>query len=320
MWCSCCVYGALDLYNEQETLHSLARLIFERLDIPRWLFKIDDEYLGRGHAWLDVSHLQCHSALVREKERSLQIWMDPVQQQAAVTKVLEELVRVLPRKVQIAHKDLFPGWEAYIDTFTRVGGVIEAVPPARAGSLPSSAGAAIDSPSVNLLIEPTGEVSIHSTHDHIFTADYHYVGASFPQATANRRALNGAALAVAKVCAEKNIIGYVSVDFVAFRDADGQERLWAIDLNIGVHDTVVSFELFRFLTNGHFNANEGAFYADVLEQGGATTGGGSKAQGEAVKLDRCYTVSDMTYHPNLATVRPRLMMPSLFLAVLARVG
>jgi len=197
----------------------------------------------------------------------------------------------------------FPGWEAYIDTFTRVGGVIEAVPPARAGILPSSAGAAIDSPSVNLLIEPTGEVSIHSTHDHIFTADYHYVGASFPQATANRRALNGAALAVAKVCAEKNIIGYVSVDFVAFRDADGQERLWAIDLNIGVHDTVVSFELFRFLTNGHFNANEGAFYADVLEQGGATTGGGSKAQGEAVKLDRCYTVSDMTYHPNLATVQ-----------------
>ena len=49
----------------------------------------------------------------------------------------------------------------------------------------------------------TGDVSIHSTHDHMFTADYHYVGASFPQQTANRRALNGASLAVGKVCAEK---------------------------------------------------------------------------------------------------------------------
>ena len=39
--------------------------------------------------------------------------------------------------------------------------------------------------------------------------------------TANRRALNGASLAVGKVCAEKGIIGYVSVDFVSFRDADG---------------------------------------------------------------------------------------------------
>jgi hypothetical protein len=27
-----------------------------RLDIPRWLFKVDDEYLGRGHAWIEVKH------------------------------------------------------------------------------------------------------------------------------------------------------------------------------------------------------------------------------------------------------------------------
>lgn len=243
-------------------------------------------------------HLQCHAALVREKERSLQIWMDPVQQQAAVNKVLEELVRVLPRKVEMAHKDLFPSWEAFLDTFTRVGGVIEAVPPA-----------AVDSPSVNLLIDPTGEVSVHSTHDHIFTADYHYVGATFPQQTANRRALNAASLAVGKVCADKGIIGYVSVDFVSFRDGDGQQRLWAIDLNIGVHDTAVSFEMFRFLTNGHFNANLGTYYADV--QGGSGGGGAGRISAAAQGEDegegdggvRCYAVSDMTYHPNLATVQ-----------------
>ena len=40
--------GAYDLYSEHETIHSLARLIFQRLDIQRWLFKIDDEFLGRG--------------------------------------------------------------------------------------------------------------------------------------------------------------------------------------------------------------------------------------------------------------------------------
>jgi len=43
--------------------------------------------------------------------------------------------------------------------------------------------AAVESPSVNLMIDPTGEVSVHSTHDHIFTADYHYIGATFPQQT-----------------------------------------------------------------------------------------------------------------------------------------
>ena len=99
---------------------------------------------------------------------------------------------MLPRKIEIAHRDLFPSWEAYLDTFTRVGGVIEAVPPA-----------AVNSPSVNLFIDPEGEVSIQSTHDHLFTADYQYVGATFPQQSANRRALNGASMAVGKVCAEK---------------------------------------------------------------------------------------------------------------------
>jgi len=59
----------------------------------------------------------------------------------------------------------------------------------------------------------------------------------------------------------------VSVDFVAFRDADGNPRLWAVDLNIGVHDTVVSYELFRFLTGGHFNPNLGTYYAGTRNMG-----------------------------------------------------
>ena len=57
------------------------------------------------------------------KYRSMQLWLDPVQQQAAVNKVLKELVRALPKHVVMAHKDLFPNWESFLDTFTRVGGV-----------------------------------------------------------------------------------------------------------------------------------------------------------------------------------------------------
>lgn len=265
--------GAYDLYSESETLHSLARLVFERIDIQRWLLKIDDEFLGRGHAWLDVSHLQCHAALVRERERSMQIWMDPQKQQAAVNKVLEELVRVLPRKVEIAHSDLFPTWTAYLETFTRVGGVIEAVPPAH-----------VDSPSVNLLIEPGGNITIHSTHDHIFSPEYTYVGASFPQVSANNKALVGAATAVAQICKDKGMVGYVSVDFVSFRDSQGGERLWAIDLNIGMHDTVVSFHLFKFITGGNFNPVLGTFHADVDGEAGLDDSGSASHSGAGSAL------------------------------------
>ncbi|EKX36818.1 hypothetical protein GUITHDRAFT_116984 [Guillardia theta CCMP2712] len=232
--------GAYDLYSTEETLHALARLIFERLDVQRWLFKekdqeknqdkdqdkdedtdgkrqIDDEFGGRGHAWLETSALQSHAALLRERERSLNLWMDPQKQQAALRKVVEELEQILPKRAQIAHKDIYPTWEAYEETFTRVGGTIEA-----------AAGGQVDSPCVNLFILPTGEVSIHSTHDHLFTQDYHYMGAIFPQQTANKKALNAAATAIGKVCADKGIIGYISVDFVAFRDEEGYPRLWAV--------------------------------------------------------------------------------------------
>ena len=64
---------------------SLARLIFERLDVHRWLLKIDDEFGGRGHAVLDAPTLPCHAALLREKARSLQLWVEPAKQQVRPT-------------------------------------------------------------------------------------------------------------------------------------------------------------------------------------------------------------------------------------------
>mmetsp|Transcript_3280 Transcript_3280/g.8250 ORF Transcript_3280/g.8250 Transcript_3280/m.8250 type:complete len:443 (+) Transcript_3280:157-1485(+) len=290
--------GAYDLYSEHETLHSLARLIFERLDVAVWLLKIDDECGGRGHAWIDARGLQCHQALVRERERSMSLWLDPNKQQAAVNKVVEELVRAVPRRVEIGHKELFPSWEAYLETFVRVGGVIEAVP---AG--------AVSSPSVNLVIDPSGEVQIQSTHDQIFSGSYQYVGAVFPQKCVNNAALRQAAMAVGRVCVDKGIIGHVQVDFVSFTDAENHQRLWAVDLNVGLSDTAVSFEVFRFITGGHYHSIENAF---ICEEGevdasahshSADDSQESEDRGRAAVARRGYAVCDLLYHPNVATVQ-----------------
>ena len=306
--------GAYDLYSEHETVHSLARLIFERLDVATWLFKIDDEFGGRGHAWLNARQLQCHQALTRERERSMSLWMDPNKQQAAVNKVVEELVRVLPRKIQIGHKELFPTWEAFLETFMRVGGVIEAMPTGQ-----------VVSPSVNLLIEPHGEVTVHSTHDQVFSPEFRYIGATFPQKSANHTALRQAAISVGKACLEKGIVGYVSVDFVAFHDSDNMQRLWAVDLNIGLNDSAVSFEMFRFISGGHYNQIENMFMCEVgapddLDETASTTSsshGASRRAGNGgveVMGQRGYAVCDLLYHPNVATVQVDIPPnPSLYL-------
>ena len=43
----------------------LAQLIVEQSHVQRWLMKIDDEHLGRGHAYLDVAALPGISAALQ---------------------------------------------------------------------------------------------------------------------------------------------------------------------------------------------------------------------------------------------------------------
>ena len=46
--------SSVDIYDEQEFMLSLAKLIANNLYVHTWLFKIDDEFNGRGHAYLNI--------------------------------------------------------------------------------------------------------------------------------------------------------------------------------------------------------------------------------------------------------------------------
>jgi hypothetical protein len=46
--------SAYDIYERKEFEQALSRLIANNLDVNIWIFKIDDEFGGRGHASLDV--------------------------------------------------------------------------------------------------------------------------------------------------------------------------------------------------------------------------------------------------------------------------
>lgn len=51
---------------------SLAKLIAANLYVTTWLFKIDDEFNGRGHAYLNVDHIKPLTAL-KKKPQSEQV-------------------------------------------------------------------------------------------------------------------------------------------------------------------------------------------------------------------------------------------------------
>ena len=44
--------GKTHIKTEVEFFEELSKLVAQNLYIPGWLFKIDNEYSGRGHAWI----------------------------------------------------------------------------------------------------------------------------------------------------------------------------------------------------------------------------------------------------------------------------
>ncbi len=317
--------GAHDLYEEEEIHSALAKLIAAYIDVPRWIFKIDDEFGGRGHAYFDVKCLKQVAMLRKERAKFMKAdknyWGRPEVQEGARMRLMDNLRTVLKQKIVLCGEEVYKDWKRFVKTFTRIGGVIEACPLDVRGS-----------PSANLLIEPNGAISLISTQDQIFSTPYRYCGCSFPQKSVPHAAIRGAALAICAKLYEKNVIGYVGIDFVTFWDAaSNSQRLWAVDINIGLTRSASSFALFHFLMGGKVDTSTGEYMVEPWEENTSQTlsnNGGSQLQenstisslGENSSLNqrsstgslqvprnllesRCYVSHDSIYHPNLGSMQ-----------------
>lgn len=60
--------GAFDIYEEREFMATLTRLIAKNLLYDTWIFKIDNEFNGRGHAWLEVGNMKMIKSLREQKD------------------------------------------------------------------------------------------------------------------------------------------------------------------------------------------------------------------------------------------------------------
>ena len=59
--------SAYDIAEKGEFELALARLIANNLDVNVWLFKMDDEFQGRGHASLNVETVRTITELRKKK-------------------------------------------------------------------------------------------------------------------------------------------------------------------------------------------------------------------------------------------------------------
>lgn len=143
---------------------------------------------------------------------------------------------------------------AYLSKFEEGGGIVEEMIEAFE----------VRSPSVQIRINPRGEVIIASTHEQILggPGGQVFLGCLFPADDDYRGQVQQIGVQVAQALAEKGVIGRLSVDFLATRNGpDERWRITAIEINLRMGGTTHPMLALRFLTGGDFDRATGLLRA-----------------------------------------------------------
>jgi hypothetical protein len=121
----------------------------------------------------------------------------------------------------------------------------------------------VRSPSVQIRINPRGEVILASTHEQILGGPCQqvFLGCVFPAHDDYRLELQRQAMLVGEALAARGVIGRLSVDFLACRDHEaGAWRLTAIEINLRMGGTTHPMLALRFLTGGSLDRASGLLH------------------------------------------------------------
>lgn len=277
--------GAKDIYSLNQLHEALAELLAQNLDVQRWLFKMDDEHGGHGTAFCDVSHMICYAEALSEYRRyGADAWRNNCIRESVVLRFLKEVPEWLSCYARPAKTSHYPTWAGFLQTFLRQGGVVEAYPPSDA----------ISCVTVDLLLEPGGQVTMLSSGDQLRSScGLNVLGSSVPQRSLNPETLQSICARVGQACKQQDIVGHVSMDVACFIHCTTKKQtVWALDLDLCYSDHLAMTQMLLLTTKATLNCQTSSLQVPMPNT--------EKSSQKVVVEKRCAVMSSKLFHTNLS--------------------
>lgn len=118
------------------------------------------------------------------------------------------------------------------------------------------------SPSIAILIEPSGEIELIGSFDKFTAKEFVNGGCFFPQQSLPNMNLQSVSSSIGQVLYDKGVIGHVTIDLISFPDPtspNSHPLFWAIGLNCYMTDYSAACTFFDFLMEGSIDQYTGKY-------------------------------------------------------------
>lgn len=240
--------GAHDIFNEEDLLIALTRLISSNLAISRWVIRLNVDYNNESTVLFDTSRLPIVAGLRGEQQMLMtssgndtECWYERHVQLNARKRILQQLKEMtLSEVLTICRDDIYFSWAHYLTFLTKIGVVIEAEPPLLQGRIESCC-----------FISPVGGIYVQTGSQILSDESFQKQGIIFPQTLIHSKSVEGASRAVGlKLYDSYGVMGYITISYAVYRDAyDNITRLWATGLKFGLSPSFGAIGTLAQLTN-----------------------------------------------------------------------
>ena len=216
--------GHEDLHTGTDIAEAVVALSVDHPEVSRAVVKLNDGFSGEGNAVLELDPIR-----------------EAVDTRGAARNALAK---------DLQFEAAAETWDRYEAKFASMGGIVEAFLDA-----PNKT-----SPSVQMRIDPLGELQLVSTHDQVLSgpSGQVFLGCTFPAIDDYKLELHDAGYAVAASLRQRGVIGRFGVDFISVPNGAGWDH-FAIEINLRKGGTTLPYLMLEFLTDGHYDPESGVF-------------------------------------------------------------